>query len=394
MGFISQRRRKSPVCPEHTWDYVQLDRWSVKKAGITTHLDYLLLHVKMVISAIVYAMDMFTAINLIIFDHWSGDIKPPIPFTITRWLFGGCIILSFLNLTYEFYGAWAIIRRGSIVESLLDNMAFRYLSRYTLDGQGWQRFLLFTDLGDTKRKVEHLALFTYVSFQAWVRLVICSGPRQLVNASTMYSVYTTILQPRADQRESSLTASMHNLQNLFEDDLHQALVFSSMFISLVWWVLQVVRLLTACVLFLCFIWMWTRTGDRGLSDHCNKLVLARLNQMLAESENEEAGVRSCVETDKDVSICTPRLSGEQRLDHSAGLTSKHDTEYDGIITVTRMSTLESPRSTMTVSTSHRRDDFELISLQPSVTTQRTCTSASMSRAPLLSQAAHMGHEDA
>lgn len=128
-------------------------------------LDYLLLHVNMAISAIVYAMDLFTAINLIIFDRWSGGIKPAISFSIARWIFAVCIILSFLNLTYEYYYARAIVRRGSIAESFLDNVAFRYLSRYTRDGQGWKRFLVFAELGDTKRKVEHLALFTYVSFQ-------------------------------------------------------------------------------------------------------------------------------------------------------------------------------------------------------------------------------------
>lgn len=208
----------------------------------------------------------------------------------------------------------------------------------------------------------------------------------------MYSVYSATLQPHAGQSGTSLSISMDNLRTLIQDDPHQALVFSSMFFSLVIWVLKMIRLLTACLLFICCIWMWTKTGDRGLSDHCNQLVLARLSNILPSSRDEEAATTASV-NDKPFSTSVPRVSEEQRRDDSLDLTSKQDAKSYATAMVTRIGTAESSHSTF-ASTNESKDNFEMISLQPSAGAQQAGTPASSSRAPLLSKAADMGREDA
>lgn len=106
------------------------------------------------------------------FNRWSSQIEPTqlIPFDISKWIFTVCIILSFVNLAYEFIRAINIMRRGSVAESFLDSLAARLESIRLGSGQGWKRFLVFAELTRSKKGAEYIALFTFFSFQ-------CKTPR-------------------------------------------------------------------------------------------------------------------------------------------------------------------------------------------------------------------------
>lgn len=105
--------------------------------------------------------------NLLIFNKWSSEIAPTqlISFTISKWIFSICIILSFLNLAFEHIRAHRIMRRGSVAECYLDNLAVRLESVKMGKSQGWKRFLVFAELTKSKKGAEYVALFTYFSFQ-------------------------------------------------------------------------------------------------------------------------------------------------------------------------------------------------------------------------------------
>lgn len=112
----------------------------------------------------VYAVDTFTAVNLLAFNKWSSEIEPAISFDITKWIFSITIILSVVNLAYEHIRANMIIRRGSVAESFLDSLAVR-LQSVRFGRYGWRRFLVFAELTKSKKGAEYIALFTYFSFQ-------------------------------------------------------------------------------------------------------------------------------------------------------------------------------------------------------------------------------------
>lgn len=112
-----------------------------------------------------YAVDTFTAVNLLAFNKWSSEIQPAVSFDVTKWIFSICIILSFLNVGYEHIRAQRIMRRGAVAESYLDNLAVRLESVKMGKGKGWRRFLVFAELTKSKKGAEYIALFTYFSFQ-------------------------------------------------------------------------------------------------------------------------------------------------------------------------------------------------------------------------------------
>ena len=131
-----------------------------------TPLSYGILYISVIISIAVYAVDTFTAVNLLAFSRWAGQIKPEIPFYISRWIYAGCIILSFVLLVYRWVRAVRIMKTGGVAQSYLDPLAVRIQSiRMGKNGQGWRRFLVFAELTKSKKGAEYVALFTYFSFE-------------------------------------------------------------------------------------------------------------------------------------------------------------------------------------------------------------------------------------
>jgi hypothetical protein len=138
-----------------------------KSTSCFTPFAYGYLWSSVILSLAVYAVDTFTAVNLLVFGRWSGTIEPTqlISFNISRWIFSICILLSFINLAYEHIRAQRIMKRGSVAESYLDNLAVRLESMRFGKGRGWKRFLVFAELTKSKKGAEYIALFTFFSFQ-------------------------------------------------------------------------------------------------------------------------------------------------------------------------------------------------------------------------------------
>jgi hypothetical protein len=131
-------------------------------------LAYASLWIALLISLAVYAVDVFTAYQLLAFNKWSSQIEPTqlIPFDISKWIFTVCIILSFANLAYEYFRAITIMRGGSVAECFLDSLAARLESIRMGKGRGYKRFLVFAELTKSKKGAEYIALFTFFSFQS------------------------------------------------------------------------------------------------------------------------------------------------------------------------------------------------------------------------------------
>ena len=164
MGCCIVREKPENVAAEQKWDYINLSDF--KSTSCLTPLSYGVLYISLIISVACYGVDLFTAINLLVFDRWSGQVQPVIPFTISRWIFAGCIILSWIFLAYRWLRAIRAMRGGGVAQSYLDPLAVRIQSiRMGSEGRGWRRFLVFAELTKSKKGTEYLALFTYFSFE-------------------------------------------------------------------------------------------------------------------------------------------------------------------------------------------------------------------------------------
>lgn len=296
MGCCGHRKKQTADYSDQKWDHIQLSDFKAKGCG--TGFAYGYLWFLLIISVIVYGVDSFIAVQLLAFDRWSSGIDPGIPFDVSKWIFSICIILSFVNLGYEGIIAYRIIKRGNVAESYLDPLAVRWQSIRVGSGQGWRRFLVFAELTKSKKGAEYIAIFTYFSLKAWVRVLVCSGPRQVVNAFTLKSVYEAKLSVSSPSVGGSLTGFFDKLKAFAEADYRQAIIVGGMAFTLVVWVFSVLFFIAGILFYVFFLFHWIPRADGGLSGYCIrktnqavlKIVTKKVNKALAKEEAQRAKV--------------------------------------------------------------------------------------------------------
>lgn len=121
---------------------------------------------------------------------------------------------------------------------------------------------------------------------AWIRVLVCSGPRQVVNALTLYSVYNVKLQINGDTFETSLLNFFGKIKALASEDYRQALILSGMLFTLVVWVFSFLFLAAGALCFVFFLWYYIPRADGGLSAYCERKANKRLMQIVSKKINK------------------------------------------------------------------------------------------------------------
>ncbi|EXJ72514.1 uncharacterized protein A1O5_03660 [Cladophialophora psammophila CBS 110553] len=400
MGFCGGEREKfGNLSAEQKWDYINLDDF--KSSSCWTPFAYGYLLVMLVVSLSVYAVDTFTAINLLAFDRWAGQIKPEIPLNISRWIFAGCIILSFVLLVYRWMKALRVMRQGGVAKTYLDPLAVRIQSIRWGKARGWKRFLVFAELTKSRKGADYVALFAYFSFEAWLRIVFAEGPRQVVNAITLYSVLRLKLVPQGEHAPSDghspVVQFFVNVGILADSNHLQAVVLFGMLWTLVIWVISVISLIISVILYLVFLWHHIPTEDGGLTGYCRNKINRRMERVIKikvdKALKKENALRARAEaraaregTDMKKQPTLPNIAGA---------------DGDSLPPLSRQTTMTTlPEYTSRPATSRSSDDA--VPTLPDITPRppmptRTVTHGSAaswssytSNAPLMGSAADMG----
>ncbi|OJJ30519.1 hypothetical protein ASPWEDRAFT_120274 [Aspergillus wentii DTO 134E9] len=274
---------------EEKWDHVNIGDF--KSESCLAVFSYIWLWIFLIVSLAVYGVDTFTAVNLLAFSRWAGQIEPAIPFNVSRWIFAICIIISFVLLVFRWARAIRAIRSRSIAQSYLDSLAMRVQSiRMGKKGRGWRRFLVFAELTKSKKGAEYVALFAYFSFESWMNTVFADGPRQVVNAITLYSVMQMNLLPGGENASSEggsgASQFFNNIKIMAEDNDRQAVVLFGMLFTLVIWVLSVLKLMLAVVLYLIFLFHHIPAEDGTLKTYCRRKINKRVMRVVGVKVNK------------------------------------------------------------------------------------------------------------
>jgi hypothetical protein len=292
---------------EEKWDYIVsfcrprswliADRQSqnlddFKSESCWTPFSYFFLYVFLLVSLAVYGVDIFTAVNLLAFSQWAGSIEPAIPFTVSRWIFAVCIILSFVLLVIRWLQAIRAIRSGSISHSYLDSLAVRIQSiRMGQRGRGWKRFLVFAELTKSKKGAEYVALYAYFSFETWMNTLLADGPRQVVNAITLWSVMRMDLLPGGENAsgeddKSPAQQFFENIKILAVDNHLRAVVLIGMTFTVVIWIFSILKLASAVILYLIFLFHHIPSEDGTLKAYCRRKISTRLKRIVTQKVNK------------------------------------------------------------------------------------------------------------
>ncbi|OAX77590.1 hypothetical protein ACJ72_08110, partial [Emergomyces africanus] len=258
-----------------------------KSTTCFAQFSYFILWISVFISIAVYGVDTFTAVNLIAFNRWSTEAQQLIPRYISKWIFAGCIMLSFVFLIYRWIRAVRVIKQGGVAQSYLDPLAVRIQSiRVGEKGQGWRRFLVFYELTKSKKGADYVALFTYFNFEAWMRTVFAEGPRQFINGTILYSVMESNLiltgEHAPPEGTSPLSQFFNNVGALADKDKRQAVILSAMLFTLVIWVFSILSLALSCILYLLFLWHHIPSEDGSLTAYCRRKINRRFERIVKE----------------------------------------------------------------------------------------------------------------
>lgn len=182
---------KREEVPDHKFDFI--DVRDFRNNGCFQQLKYVFLFVMVVKSFAVYVADIYTAVTLLAFGHFSGSLYDKVqndpqnnfrvPIAYGRWIFSGCIIFSFLLLAYEAHKSRAIVKSRDISYAYTNVMANNYYSLRSYD-----HFCFFDHINDSKKKKDELAFFIFFTFKGWKRLLVADGPRQVINFFTLYGL--------------------------------------------------------------------------------------------------------------------------------------------------------------------------------------------------------------
>ncbi len=182
---------KREEVPDHKFDFI--DVRDFRNNGCFQYLKYAFLFIMVVKSFAVYVADIYTAVTLLAFGHFSGSLYDKVqndpdnnfrvPISYGRWIFSGCIIFSFLLLAYEAHKSRAIVKSRDISYAFTNVMANNYYSLRSYD-----HFCFFDHINDSKKKKDELAFFIFFTFKGWKRLLVADGPRQVVNFFTLYGL--------------------------------------------------------------------------------------------------------------------------------------------------------------------------------------------------------------
>ena len=142
----------------------------------------------------VYIADIYTAISLLAIGGFRAAISKAcssneghsggfyISDDYSKAIFCGCILFSFLLLAYEAHKSRAIIRSRDISYAYTNVMANNYYSMRSYD-----HFCFFCQINNSKKKKDEFAFFIFFTFKGWKRLLVADGPRQTINALTLFN---------------------------------------------------------------------------------------------------------------------------------------------------------------------------------------------------------------
>ena len=124
----------------------------------------------------------------------------------------------------------------------------------------------------------------YSLIKAWMRIIFAEGPRNAINAMTLYSVMQLNLIPNGKHAASNghtpVVQFFYNVQILAKSNQERAAILFGMLFTLIIWVISALSLAAACLTYIIFLWHYIPSTDRGLSGFCKRKIDSRLQKIV------------------------------------------------------------------------------------------------------------------
>ncbi|KAG0202595.1 hypothetical protein BGX33_009574 [Mortierella sp. NVP41] len=182
---------KREFVQDHKFDFINVDDFIDNSCW--RQFTYSLVFAAIIRGILVYCSDIFTAANLLANSNENSFVPPQgielevfgkLPFEVYKYLFSGCILLSFALLGWEIRRARAIIVSRDISYAFTSLIASRYYSV-----RSYPHYCFFAQINNSKKTIDEVAFFCFFTFRNWKRLILADAPRQIINATILYQTF-------------------------------------------------------------------------------------------------------------------------------------------------------------------------------------------------------------
>jgi hypothetical protein len=185
----STAKWKREVVQDHKFDFVDVE--SFRDNSPILRIKYALLFVLVLKAILIYSLDVGTAYQLIsnpdMFTKKTASEAPNktlvIPADVRKWLYVVSIVASFSLLIWEWRKARRIIASRDIAYAYTNVVAYRYYSI-----KSYAYYCFFAQIGVTEHFWSRIAFFVYFTLKGWKRMIFADGPRQFLNALTLWDL--------------------------------------------------------------------------------------------------------------------------------------------------------------------------------------------------------------
>ncbi|PWN54090.1 hypothetical protein IE53DRAFT_38954 [Violaceomyces palustris] len=265
---------------DHKFDFIDVRDYHTN--GVLTRFRYAILFALVVKSIAVYIADIYTAVTLLAFGHFSGNIydrvqndpenKFRVPINYGKWIFFGCIIFSFLLLAYEAHKSRAIVRSRDISYAYTNVMANNYYSLRSYD-----HFCFFSQINNSKKKKDEFAFFIFFTFKGWKRLLVADGPRQVINGFTLYGL-------------GAWAKWSTNPNDYYQGNIFTAIMILTMLFTVVVFAASIILLIIASVMYiplLCYI-------KGNLKEYCCHKIDKRISELVKRKKKKRLAKQALI----------------------------------------------------------------------------------------------------
>ncbi|KAF9932349.1 hypothetical protein FBU30_008329 [Linnemannia zychae] len=175
---------KTEIVPSHKFEFINITDFHSNSPW--TRLRYTWVWIMFFKAILVLCGDIWTCTILIISGAWTSEIKPTIEIPIARWIFMGCILLSFLLLAADFRKASKVIKSQDISYAVSNPIVSGF---YCL--QKFDYFCFIEKIRNSSKTHDKLCFFVFFQLKGWKHLVV-QAPRAIINIMTLVAFMKAI----------------------------------------------------------------------------------------------------------------------------------------------------------------------------------------------------------
>ncbi|KAI8355628.1 hypothetical protein EDC96DRAFT_516058 [Choanephora cucurbitarum] len=290
---------KRELSKEHKFDNIDLRAFQT--TNCITMLRYLILLCSIVISFLVYIADLWTAVTLLVYDKWSLIEQPIIPFYISKWIYVGCIALSFLLLAWEIRNTVKVMDTRDVSLAVTNPLAYR-----TYSAKGYKYFCLLRKIKSSTKWSDVIIFYVFYTLKGWKKVIVAQAPRQIIAGMTVYALLYSAWN---DQKGHFHFATDWDV---YGADWQQRVTLISMSFTCILWVLSALSILLA--IFLYFFVLCQIQGN--LKEYCCHKIDKRIDEILENQARRDRSKHERNQTYIQETIPKDQETKFEQMEHS------------------------------------------------------------------------------